>query len=65
MVADKHYVAAVSPDRLPQSPFVETAEKLRADPAWTVHDLDVTHNLLADGPDALVGVLQEVLDGLG
>lgn len=63
-VADKHYVLATSPDWLPQSPFVETAEKLRADPAWTVHDLDETHNVLASGPDALVGVLQEVFGGL-
>jgi pimeloyl-ACP methyl ester carboxylesterase len=62
-VGDKHYVAAVSPDWLPQSPFVDLAAKLRADPAWTVHDLDETHNVLQNGPDALVGVLEEVIDG--
>jgi pimeloyl-ACP methyl ester carboxylesterase len=63
-VADKHYVAAVSPEWLPQSPFVEVARKLRADPSWTVHDLDETHNVLSNGPDSLVGVLKKVIDGL-
>lgn len=61
-VADKHYVAAMDPEWLPQSPFVAIAEKLRTDPDWTVHDLDETHNVLRGGADALVGVLQKVLD---
>jgi pimeloyl-ACP methyl ester carboxylesterase len=62
-IADKHYVAAVSPEWLPQSPFIDTIEKVRADPEWTVHDLDETHNVLRNGPDALVGVLEKVIGG--
>lgn len=62
-VADKHYVAAVAPEWLSQSPFVDIAEKLRADPSWTVHDLDEPHDVLRNGPDALVGVLRTVIDG--
>lgn len=59
-VTDRHYVAAVSPEWLPQSPFVEVAARLRADPAWLVHDLDETHNVLRHGPDALLDVLATV-----
>ncbi|MBC8091434.1 MAG: alpha/beta fold hydrolase [Pseudonocardia sp.] len=60
-VADRHFVAAVSPDWLPQSPFVDVAARLRADPTWVVHDLDETHNVLRNGPDALLGVLATVI----
>ncbi len=60
-VTDRHYVAAVSPEWLPQSPFVDVTARLHADPSWTVHDLDVTHNVLRDGPDALLAVLTGVL----
>lgn len=60
-VTDRHYVAAMSPEWLPQSPFVATIDRVRADPAWTVHDLDETHNVLRGGPDALLGVLATVI----
>ena len=56
-VRDKHYVAAMDPGWAAQSPFVPTARRLHADPAWTVHDLPVTHNVLAGGPDALLAIL--------
>lgn len=53
----RHYVLATHPDWTPHSPFVAIARRLRADPAWTVHELPVTHNVLAGGPDALLAVL--------
>lgn len=56
-VRNRHYVLAAAPGWREVSPFVPTAERLRPDPAWTVHDLPVTHNVLADGPDALLAVL--------
>ena len=39
----------------------DEAERLRADPTWTVHDLPTTHNVLADGPDVLVRLVDDVL----
>ena len=57
----KHYALAAHPAWLPYSPFPGVAEKLRADPTWTVHDLPTTHNVLADGPDVLVGLVEGVL----
>lgn len=60
-VADRHYVFAASPEWTPQSPFVQVADRLRADPSWVVHDLDETHNVLRHGPDALLGVLGPII----
>ena len=60
-VAVKHYALAAHPAWTPFSPFGPVAERLRADPTWTVHDLPTTHNVLADGPDVLVGLLETVL----
>lgn len=56
-VRHKHYVAAMEPSWATQSPFVPTARRLQADPAWTVHELPLTHNVLAGGPDAMLAVL--------
>lgn len=41
----------------PGSPFVEVADRLRTDPAWTVHDLPVGHDVMNGDPDGLVRVL--------
>ena len=60
-VATKHYALAAHPAWTPISPFSEVAQRLRADPAWTVHDLPTTHNVLADGPAVLVGLVETVL----
>ncbi|MCD2194493.1 alpha/beta hydrolase [Actinomycetospora endophytica] len=57
----KHYALAANPAWTPTSPFPRIAEKLSADPTWTVHDLPTTHNVLADGPDVLVGLVDRVL----
>jgi pimeloyl-ACP methyl ester carboxylesterase len=54
----KHYVVATGwPGR---SPFADTAERIRRTPGWTVHDWPTTHNVLADGPDAVVDLLTTV-----
>jgi pimeloyl-ACP methyl ester carboxylesterase len=51
----KHYVAATEwPGR---SPFADTAERVRADPAWTVHYWPTRHNVLHDGPDRLLDLI--------
>ncbi len=60
-VATKHYALAAHPAWIPISPFPEVAQRLRADPTWTVHDLPTTHDVLADGPDVLVGLVETVL----
>jgi pimeloyl-ACP methyl ester carboxylesterase len=60
-VAVKHYALAAHPAWTPISPFPPVAERLRTDPTWTVHDLPTTHNVLADGPDVLVGLVETVL----
>lgn len=51
----KHYVAATAwPGG---SPFAPTTERVQADPGFTVHVWDVRHNVLADGPDRVLGLL--------
>ncbi|NUW31943.1 alpha/beta hydrolase [Nonomuraea sp. SMC257] len=40
-----------------ESPFTVFRDRLRHDPAWTVHDLAGGHNLMRDAPDELVKVL--------
>lgn len=57
----RHYALAADPAWAPHSPFPAIADRLRDDPAWTVHDLPTTHNVLRDGPDALVGVVTSVV----
>lgn len=42
------------------SPFTEQFERLRADRAWTVHELDVAHNIMRVAPDRLARVLVDV-----
>ncbi|RZT84275.1 alpha/beta hydrolase family protein [Pseudonocardia sediminis] len=39
------------------SPFAATYERLREDPAWTVHALDSAHNLMRDAPAELERIL--------
>jgi pimeloyl-ACP methyl ester carboxylesterase len=57
----KHYALAANPAWTPSSPFPRIADQLRPDPTWTVHDLPTTHNVLADGPDVLVDLVEDVL----
>jgi pimeloyl-ACP methyl ester carboxylesterase len=56
----KHYVAAAGADWLSHSPFTGIADSLRADPDWTVTDLDSGHNVLANGPDDLVTIILDL-----
>ncbi|WP_020499851.1 alpha/beta fold hydrolase [Sciscionella marina] len=56
-IARRHYVLAAAPSWLPLSPFGAVAEPLRADPNWTVTDLDAPHNLLANGGAELLELL--------
>lgn len=53
-IARKHYLACVGSPWIEMSPFVATADRLRADPAWTVTDVDCGHNVMAYDFDALV-----------
>lgn len=48
------YLAAVGSPWIESSPFVPTADGLRADPAWTVVDVDCTHDVMATAPDDLL-----------
>jgi pimeloyl-ACP methyl ester carboxylesterase len=57
----KHYALAAAPEWLAISPFVPTAERLRPDPSWTVHDLPITHNVLAKGPDLVLDLLRPLI----
>lgn len=59
-VPRKVYAAAVDDAWLPQSPFRPTLERLRHDPAWSVVELPATHDVLAAGPDLVVGLLAGV-----
>lgn len=44
------------------SPSGGVHRRLRTDPAWPVHELPVSHNVLADAPQGWLGIL---LDGDG
>jgi hypothetical protein len=44
------------------SPFGDVYRRLRTDPAWHVHTLPVSHNVLADAPREWLAIL---LDGEG
>jgi pimeloyl-ACP methyl ester carboxylesterase len=50
------YLAAVGSPWIEHSPFIPTAARLRADPAWTVVDIDCGHNVMAYAFDALLGL---------
>lgn len=39
------------------SPFPGVHRRLRDDPGWTTHELPVSHNVMADAPDALLDIL--------
>jgi pimeloyl-ACP methyl ester carboxylesterase len=53
----RHYALATDPAWAAVSPFPAIADRLRADPAWTVTDLPTTHDVLREGPDVLVGAI--------
>jgi len=40
------------------SPFITLTERLRTDPAWTVHEIPVGHNIARRAPQQLAAVLQ-------
>jgi pimeloyl-ACP methyl ester carboxylesterase len=44
------------------SPLRPSYERVRDDPAWTVHELDGAHNLMRDNPDDLVRILLAAAD---
>ena len=56
----KHYALAAAPQWLPMSPFVPTADRLRPDPEWTVHDLPIGHNVLANGPELVLNLILDL-----
>ncbi|MFZ0217656.1 MAG: alpha/beta fold hydrolase [Candidatus Dormiibacterota bacterium] len=45
-----------------ESPFTPVYERLRSDPAWTVHALKSTHNVLRQGTDQMLRILLEVVE---
>ena len=57
-VGVKHYVAA--DEWVGRSPFADVAERLEADPDWQVHHWPVSHNVLRDGPDRLLQLLDNL-----
>jgi pimeloyl-ACP methyl ester carboxylesterase len=57
----KHYVAATA--WAGESPFATTTRRLRDDPEFTVHEWDVRHNVLAEGPDRVLDLLVGVGGG--
>jgi len=59
-ITNKHYVLAADPGWMPDSPFPVIAERLRTEPDWVVTDLDCRHNVLADGPDKIMPILDQL-----
>ena len=51
----KHYVAGTA--WAGESPFAATTRRVKADPEFTVHEWDVRHNVLAEGPDRVLELL--------
>ena len=51
----KHYVAARWPG---ESPMATSTERARSDPSTVVHDWETGHNVLADGPELVLQLLQ-------
>ncbi|MHB1504921.1 MAG: alpha/beta fold hydrolase [Acidimicrobiales bacterium] len=51
----KHYVAARWPG---ESPMATSTERARSDPSTVVHDWEAGHNVLADGPELVLQLLQ-------
>ncbi len=54
-VAVKHYVVAQWPG---ESPMALSTARARADSGFVVHDWDSRHNVMADGPDRVLSLLQ-------
>lgn len=57
-VRRREYVYAL--DWPGESPMRRSYERVRDDPAWTVHELDGKHNLMRDNPDDLLRILLDV-----
>jgi thioesterase domain-containing protein len=53
----KHYVAAAWPD---ESPMALSTQRAEADPGFIVHRWETRHNVMADGPDLVVALLQSL-----
>lgn len=53
----KHYVAAAWPD---ESPMALSTRRADADPGMVVHRWDTRHNVLAEGPDRVGGLLRSL-----
>jgi hypothetical protein len=53
------YVLAADPQWTAHLPFVAVADRLRADPDWSVVELAATHNVLAKGTDRMRELLLE------
>jgi len=54
-VPTKHYVAASWPD---ESPMARSTRRAAADPSMVVHHWNTRHNVMADGPDLVLGLLR-------
>jgi len=53
----KHYVAAAWPDG---SPMALSTERAAADPGFVKHHWNTRHNVMADGPDLVLQLLQSL-----
>jgi len=47
------------------SPFTEQFARLRDDPSWTVHEVDVAHNIMRVAPERLSAILVDIAQRLG
>ena len=56
-VPTRHYVAARWPG---ESPMALSTQRAIAEPGMTVHHWDTRHNVLADGPDRVLGLLRSL-----
>lgn len=53
----QHYIYLSGWD---ETPFTSTYKRLLPDPAWSVHNLPVGHNFMAEDPDSMLSILLEV-----
>jgi hypothetical protein len=60
-IATKYYVAAQWPE---ESPMALSTQRAEADPGIAVHQWDVRHNVLADGPDRVLNLERPAVPGL-
>jgi hypothetical protein len=51
---------AAEPEWRAKSPVDEVTGRFRGQPGWEVSELDATHNVLRNGPDAVVEILLRV-----